>query len=389
MGYSDCFEQADQEGKYLPGSRGGANDPAFGRGGAPEGMPTLRAKLDDMGRIVAISGDWRRMLANEGLHDSSLIGQLFHSIKAIEPVSNEAGRYFAGLNNVICGRALEFHRFYRSESKGSERWYKSDAFHLRDNQVIVSVQDVGSIHLTKGAVDEMYRRLSRAKEEERERIAIELHDSTAQHLAAMSLKLMALGQHLPSSNAQAVLADIEHSLNIVQKELRSINYLMFPFELEKEGLSAALLALADGFGRRTGLAVHMTLHECTDDLPISMKKALFRIVQEALSNARRHSKAKVASVKLVVKKKIVGCRIVDDGVGIHPQASLDSAGVGIPGMVARARQFGGVLRIKSGHRGGTVVLAMIPLATPEGVDVLATAPPIRGIDAAESGFFTI
>jgi two-component system, NarL family, sensor kinase len=352
-------------------------------------MPVLRARLNQTGHIVAISGDWRQMLVEELHGASNPTGRLFRSLKAIEPVASEAHLYFAGLDNVICGKALEFHRFYRSEVKGEERWYKSDAFYLRDNHVTVSVQDVGSIHLTKGAVDEMYRRLSRAKEEERERIAIELHDSTSQHLAAIGLNLMTLRQHLSSGNVQSILADIESSLEIVQKELRSINYLMFPFELEKEGLSSALLSLANGFTRRTGLAVRMNVQETVDGLPFSMKKALFRIVQEAISNACRHSKANVALVKLVARRNVVGCRIVDDGIGMRSQASLSSTGVGIPGMIARARQFGGVVRVRSGLHGGTTVSVMIPMAQARRSKSRINSPMIRGLDAAESGFFTI
>lgn len=325
-------------------------------------MPSLTARLDVEGVISAISGDWKLILSRSGISRSAKpIGLPFTSLKEIAPVDAEAEKYVSGLLQVVSGEASEFHCFYRSDVTGPERWYKVDAKLSKRSTVVVRLQDVSDIHLTKGVVDEMYRRLSCAKAAERQRIAVELHDSTSQYLAAIGLNLMALRKtHPESKDWKGIVVEMERALDVVQKEVRSINYLLFPFDLRKAGLSDSLYSLADGYRTRTGLPILLDISRAIDGLPFAFQKAVFRIVQESVSNVRRHAHATSAKVRVTIRRNVLVCLVSDNGRGLE-RAAESASGVGIPGMAARARQFGGKMWISTPPKGGTTVCVLFPL----------------------------
>lgn len=137
------------------------------------------------------------------------------------------------------------------------------------------------------------------QEEERERIAQELHDSTAQHLAAASLTLMGLRpQSGLSVDAIERWKQVETCLNEALQELRAFSYLMHPIGLEKDGLVSTLRLFAEGYEQRSGVRVELRLTRDLDVLPSEMQRTLLRIVQEALSNVHRHDDASVAKLAI-------------------------------------------------------------------------------------------
>ncbi|HEY9217214.1 MAG TPA: sensor histidine kinase [Phenylobacterium sp.] len=200
-----------------------------------------------------------------------------------------------------------------------------------------------------------------ARDDERQRIAIELHDSTSQHLAAMSLALARLRHASRHDEAEnAIIDEISALLNEVSKETRVLSYLMKPRSLGQNGLSASVLEFLEGFGRRTGLRVTLEAHESLNDLPAPLQYAAMRIVQEALLNANRHARARCVAVELAVKDGSLTVAVADDGCGMRSDRSAPSFGVGIPGMQARAQQFSGDVTISS-DASGTRVEAKLPL----------------------------
>jgi signal transduction histidine kinase len=205
------------------------------------------------------------------------------------------------------------------------------------------------------------------QEDERQRIAAELHDSTAQHLAAIGLNAMNLKARSASdSETQKLWEDVEVSLEEATRELRAFTYLLHPVRLEHDGLEATLKRYVEGFSQRTGLVVNLRLSAGVDSLPMEMRRSLLRIVQEALANVHRHAAASQVSVRQKFVGNCVHLVIRDDGVGMKPSTQLLGPGgapfgVGIQGMRERLRQLGGRLEIKSGCR-GTKVHVSIPLA---------------------------
>jgi PAS domain S-box-containing protein len=211
-----------------------------------------------------------------------------------------------------------------------------------------------------------HERLLALQDEERRRIANELHDSTAQHLMAIGLNLMRVRADTEGAETPDILDEIDRSLEEASKELRAFTYLLHPPDLQREGLSATLRRYVEGFGTRTGLKITMKLCRSVDRLSLPLQLALLRIVQEALTNVYRHASATCVSINFRRVGKRLGLVIRDDGKGadeafVHRNGNPLRSGVGIPGMIARMQQFGGNLDIHSGPN-GTAVHAAVPVA---------------------------
>jgi two-component system NarL family sensor kinase len=214
--------------------------------------------------------------------------------------------------------------------------------------------------------EHLSERLQVPLDEERQRIADELHDSTAQRLLAISLNLTNLKSRTAAEGETRKLFDeIDRSVDEATKELRSYTYLLHPPHLESDGLTATLQWYVDGFGQRTGLRTTMKFSGNNDPLPLRLQRSMLRIVQEALTNVHRHASATRVSVYLRRVERKLDLVIRDDGQGMEGAVALESRqpskpGVGIPGMTARIQQFGGKIRIRSGPK-GTTVHTMVPV----------------------------
>jgi two-component system NarL family sensor kinase len=251
--------------------------------------------------------------------------------------------------------------------------------HALANSVTAARQELG----------ELSEHLLVLQEEERRRIARELHDSTAQHLVAGTLGLMQIAAVADGNPAVLkACAEVEASLDKGLRELRIFTYLLHPPNLEREGLSATLREFVDGFCRRTGLAAAVRVSGSVDYLPFDLQRTLLRVVQEALANVQRHAMASRVSLVLRQRAGRVLLRVSDNGKGIADATAGGEPqrfGVGIRGMRARLKQFGGELRIKTKSRGTTLV-AVVPL-TAQGRDVkdlveLADSRSHRGNDSS-------
>ena len=175
---------------------------------------------------------------------------------------------------------------------------------------------------------------------ERRRIARELHDSTAQHLVAIDLNLTSLGHTGLSADMEDILRQIRDSLKTAQREIRSFSYLLHPPQVAENGLKSALFSFIEGFGRRTGLTIHLESEGPVNDMPPETERILYRVAQEALMNVHRHADATVVEVGLHCVAETVRLEITDNGRGMPRQATR---GVGLAGMIERMEQIGGSL----------------------------------------------
>jgi signal transduction histidine kinase len=207
-------------------------------------------------------------------------------------------------------------------------------------------------------LEETTGRLLNAQDEERRRIARELHDSTVQELVAASLNLKA-AQGSADPRCAPELEEARAALDRAKDELRTVSFLMQPPMLDECGVVTALRVYVEGFSRRSGLAIEIDAPDADPVLPRALESALFRVAQEALANVHRHANSTTARVRLRVIGTEAGLEIEDDGVGIAPGEQLH-VGAGITGMRARVRQFGGDLSIDS-RAAGTLVKVRIPL----------------------------
>lgn len=237
----------------------------------------------------------------------------------------------------------------------------------RVEQPLRSLSD--RLSLSTKQVSELSGQLLALQEEERRRIARELHDSTAQHIVAASLGLAGLSEQIKADpEASKALAEIDEQLDEALKELRIFTYLLHPPDLAKNGLQATLRHFIEGFAARTGLSRSIRVPEEIDGICPHIQWSILRIVQEAMANVHRHANASHVSVRARVTATRLVVQVRDDGHGMERSPSSADApirfGVGIPGMRARLKQFGGDLRIRTG-RGGTSVTADVPLPSPQ------------------------
>lgn len=207
----------------------------------------------------------------------------------------------------------------------------------------------------------------RLQDEERRRIARDLHDSVGQSVAILNMNLGRLSRSASLSRGEAALVvDSKAIAQDVSDEVRTISYLLHPPLLDEMGLPSALKWYTGGFTKRTGLAVHLDLSQSFGRLPSDFEIAIFRVVQEGLTNIHRHSGSSRAIVRVDWTPNQVALEISDEGRGIPAEkqrafASGGAMGVGISGMRERVAQLGGYLDLRSNAK-GTTVSAIFPLS---------------------------
>ncbi|HEY3129255.1 MAG TPA: sensor histidine kinase [Acidobacteriota bacterium] len=211
-------------------------------------------------------------------------------------------------------------------------------------------------------------RLLELQDEERRRMARELHDTTGQTLAALAVNLSLVDGSTGKLEGRAskALGDAMELVEECSREIRTFSYLLHPPMLDELGLPAALRWYVDGFSKRSEIHVDLEIPAKGIRLPRDLELTIFRIVQESLANVHRHSGSATAQVCLAIESGHAALEIKDKGRGIG-EGEMDLAGsgvstlgVGIAGMRERVRQLGGRLEIRSSKK-GTTVKAILPV----------------------------
>lgn len=212
------------------------------------------------------------------------------------------------------------------------------------------------------AAEDGLRRAIEAQESERARIARELHDETGQDLTALTLQLKALDDHVTGEDGKARLAAARQALSRTASSLREMALELRPSGLKEHGLASAIERRASRLGETTGISVAVALDALPDNLPEPVEIALFRVVQEALTNIARHSEATHASISASLRGGRLRLVVEDDGRGFDP--SEETERLGLVGIRERMELLGGDLFIESARRAGTTVI--IELEVPHG-----------------------
>jgi signal transduction histidine kinase len=218
------------------------------------------------------------------------------------------------------------------------------------------------------SANESLRQLSshllRMQDEERRRIARELHDGIGQLLAAIKMNNDLICRENLSDNGRLAALQSSNMVDEILSGIRTISHLLHPPLLDEAGLPSALRWYVEEFSQRSGIQVGLYCDEEIGRLPADLETTVFRIVQEALGNVHRHAQSPTAQVRLELRDAGIHLEISDDGRGISPelQSELSSggrSGVGLRGMRERIAQFGGNFKIQSSGR-GTRVTADLP-----------------------------
>ena len=210
---------------------------------------------------------------------------------------------------------------------------------------------------------DLSNRLQESQDQERRRLARELHDSAGQIIVALGMNLNLLAQGVQGEPEAGRLAESQKLVQELNNEIRTMSYLLHPPLLDEAGLSSALGWYVQGLQKRGGgIEVELRLPPAVGRFSAETEMSIFRVVQESLSNIYRHSGASRARIELVPRRDHILLKIHDDGKGIPPEtlANIRShrSGVGIAGMRERVRHLGGTMDITSDDQGTTVTVTL-------------------------------
>ncbi|HEY1928296.1 MAG TPA: PAS domain-containing protein [Caulobacteraceae bacterium] len=325
--------------------------------------------LDQQGVIVICNIAWRDMLRELGLETSHYgKGEAYVDVcsKLIPELNKE--ELLQGLNDVAASRTADFVKSYMVSTPMGLRWRQVRIARIDvagAAYLIALHEDLSDAVRAQAEARKALERAAAAREQEREHLAAELHDSTGQHLAVLSLNLHRLRRAIGEQpGVKDILDDMSESVQAAAKEIRLLSYLMKPPSLDLHGLAETTRRLVSGIGVRAGIASAFKADGEVDAASPKTQRAAFRFIQEALSNVFRHAAARRVDVELVAGGGVLTMRVADDGKGIEAlrSACADESwqGAGLASMRSRMHELGGTFDVVTDHS-GTVVTGSVPL----------------------------
>jgi len=237
-------------------------------------------------------------------------------------------------------------------------------------QLGVIAVDVTARRNAEEALRKLSGRLLGIQDQERRRIARELHDSLGQYLAGLKIAIEMLSNSPGPERSQPLLAECSDILEKAITETRTLSHLLHPPLLDEAGFASAASWFVTGFSQRSGIPVSLELPDDIPRLSEAVEIALFRVLQESLTNVHRHSQAQSAEIKVETDAEQISIEVCDHGKGM-PEHILEQLagdgtklGVGLAGMRERIHELGGTFEVTSEGR-GTVVYASVPLSVRE------------------------
>jgi len=231
---------------------------------------------------------------------------------------------------------------------------------------IGSCVDITDRKLSEESLEELSGRLITAQEEERTRIARELHDDFSQRLALQGIGLAQLLKMLPESDVEerVKVQELLKRVQDISSDMHSLSHQLHSSKLEHVGLVPALMGLCQEVSKEYKIQVEFTDRGVSSEIPKDVALCLFRVAQEALGNVAKHSRAKRAQAELYGTNNDIRLRIVDAGVGFDTALQNAEVGIGLVSMRERLRLVGGRLSVQSAAMRGTEILAEVPLSIP-------------------------
>jgi len=288
---------------------------------------------------------------------------------SISPVRDAAGKII-GASKIA--RDISGRKRVERELHDSEQRFRALAEAL-DTQVQFRTQELRrrneEVLRQSDQLRDLSGRLMRMQDEERRHIARELHDSAGQNLAALGMNLARLeddAKHDPARLSKSI-REAQDLIKVLTTEIRTTSYLLHPPMLDETGLSSALRWYADGVAQRSGLRIELNIPDNLERLAPEMELAIFRLVQECLTNIHRHSGSKTAVIRIIREADKICAQVQDYGKGMSQErlAEIQSqgVGVGIRGMLERVRHAHGELTVDSNVL-GTKITAVFPIKNP-------------------------
>ncbi len=321
---------------------------------------TLRIEAADGADDEDILGlQLKRAGSKSGAVLESRRAELVDSLADDPEVDQEATRVLGartGLYVPLVARGRSIGVIGAHDKEGEDPRFSDDDLRLAET---FAARAAVAVDLSARVAGDALRRVVEAQELERRRLARELHDQTGQELTSVLLGLKAVEEARSGAERAEALAAVREQVVETLHDVRRLAVELRPKALDDFGLVPALERLRDTFAEQTGMRVDLE-SRIRERLPTDVETALYRIVQEALTNVVKHARATAVSIVLAPKDRAVTALIEDDGRGFSPDGSGD--GLGLLGMGERLALLGGRLKIESSHGAGTTIVAEVPLS---------------------------
>ena len=329
------------------------------------------AVLNESGQILYVSKPWR--LAAEkygpkgGSHPLNLTCLERRNGPHAGPL-NQTSDLAEDIQTILDGRVTEFHNEYSCHGLSGTSWFVVHAARLDlpgtagAFRVLVNSSDITRVRQTEETLRDLGGRLITAQEEERSRVARELHDDLNQRMALLSVELEQLSQKLPASqsNLRLSINNVWQRAQEISSEIHRVAYQLHPSKLDHLGLGAAVKSHCLELAAHHEIEIAFKERGCSGPIAKDVTLCLFRIVQEAFRNVIKHSGAREASVVLVGTPDAIHLSISDNGRGFDVDCLESKNGLGLISMRERLRLVGGVISIHSTSL-GTKIEVSVPV----------------------------
>ena len=305
--------------------------------------------------FIPPSHDWR-------FQDRADVGALvgFVALSGLIIVLGEANRRGSAKR-----RAAEKNAAEEAQARLAQQAEAAEALRRHQLELEQKVEArTSELKMTNEKLRNLTVKLLQAQDEERRRLGRELHDSAGQLVTALGMNCFQIERHILTAAPE--LATLAAETQILARELtdeiRTTSYLLHPPLLEEHGLADALELYVAGLARRGNLEVELSVSDDAGRLAAEAELAIFRVIQECLTNVHRHSETKTAAIRLWRDVNVIRAEVEDHGRGIPAEKLRDiqsgNSGVGLAGMKERVRNLGGEIKIESSERGTTISLAI-------------------------------
>jgi signal transduction histidine kinase len=346
-------------------------------------LPSRIAVLDRDGRILAVNHAWLHEAedTDAGLWRRAVVGRIYADIcrEAVEAGEDGAAEVLASVQAGLDGAEDEGDVEYSEKRESGKHWFRLSVIPLRGGRgVVLARTDVTDQVLAREQLRQFSGHLLAAQEDERRRIARELHDDLNQRLVLLALEISQTdptgdrSPDNPSAEAQAAgdepgrgrLRQLAERVGQIASDVHRLAYRLHPFKLEYLGLAAAARGLCEEIDAAHQIAITFIERDVPSSLAPDVAVCVYRVLQEALSNVIKHSGSPRAEIELVGEGASIRLSVRDFGMGMAPEVLATSRGLGLSSMRERVRAADGHLVIESAVAAGTELTVRIPLGGP-------------------------
>ena len=336
------------------------------------------AVLDSKGTIIAVTARGPEFVAVSGINLHELhVGDNYLETRraAADAGDRDVATALEGVKAVYDGTRKYFELQYDYKSGIEQRWFLMSATPMKDRSVgvIISHEDITVRKRHEQAIQELSGRLINVQEQERSRIARELHDDINQQVAMLAIELQQLRAFFPKESPETdeKVNSLWKKTHALSTDIQQLSHRLHSTKLEHLGIVAALRGLCNEVSAQGKIEIEFQFQQVPAEIGSGVSLSIFRVAQESLHNVAKHSHAEKVRMELFGTGGSVVLRVSDDGVGFDPEAPENTTGLGMVSMGERIRLEGGTFSVTSKPSLGTQIEARIPLV--RGIAAAGTA----------------